>query len=199
MKIVLISGSGRKDSQSLKITTWLDRQLKNIDVETEVLDLQQIDLPIRHEDIWQDMGEKVAEDLRSSLESADGFVVVSPEWAGMASPALKNMFLYVNKAMAHKPALLATVSSGGGGAYPIAELRTSSYKNSYLTYIPEHLRITEAEDKFEDDDITQGEKGDVYLKTRAVHSLELLVEYAKALKLVRDSDAPDYETYPFGM
>ncbi len=44
--------------------------------------------------------------LREKLETADGFVVVSPEWNGMAAPALKNMFVYVRKTMAHKPATL---------------------------------------------------------------------------------------------
>ena len=200
MKIVLISGSSRADSQSLKITQWLQNQLKKQDIETEVVDLQKYALPLVHEDIWQDVAEnKAAVALRSEFDSADGFVVVSPEWHGMAAPALKNMFVYVNKTMAHKPALLATVSAVPGGSYPIAELRMSSYKNSYLNYIPEQLVIRDVNGIFNSDEINEDENADQYMKKRAIHSLKLLVEHAKALQSVRQSGVPDYKTYPNGM
>lgn len=102
MNIVLISGSSRKDSQSLKITNWLERQLNTLKIDTEIIDLQKLELPLRHVDIWQDISEvPAAKELRKVLDAADGYVVVSPEWHGMASPALKNMFLYVQKTMAH--------------------------------------------------------------------------------------------------
>ena len=200
MKIVLISGRSRADSQSLKITQWLQNQLKKQDIETEVVDLQKYALPLVHEDIWQDVAEnKAAVALRSEFDLADGFVVVSPEWHGMAAPALKNMFVYVNKTMAHKPALLATVSAVPGGSYPIAELRMSSYKNSYLNYIPEQLVIRDVNGIFNSDEIDEDENPDQYMKKRAIHSLKLLVEYAKALQSVRQSGVPDYKTYPNGM
>ena len=139
MNIVLISGSSRASSQSLKITNWLAAQLRKLNIETDSIDLQKVELPLRHEDIWQDIANvPAAIELREKLESADGFVIVSPEWHGMAAPALKNMFLYVQKTMAHKPALLTTVSATPyGGSYPLAELLIGSYKNSYLNYIPE--------------------------------------------------------------
>jgi len=55
----------------------------------------------------------------------------------MAPAGLKNFFLYAgNTALAHKPAYLVGISASRGGSYPIAELRMSSYKNSYLCYIP---------------------------------------------------------------
>lgn len=200
MKIVLISGSSRADSQSLKITQWLEKQLKKQDIATEVVDLQKYALPLVHEDIWQDVAEnKAAVALRAEFDLADGFVIVSPEWHGMAAPALKNMFVYVNKTMAHKPALLATVSAVPGGSYPIAELRMSSYKNSYLTYIPEQLVIRDVNGIFNSDEINEDENADQYMKKRAIHSLGLLIEYAKALQFVRQSGAPDYKTYPNGM
>jgi hypothetical protein len=38
--------------------------------------------------------------------------------------------------------LIIAVSGGaGGGAYPVAELRMSSYKNSRICYLPEHLIV----------------------------------------------------------
>ena len=200
MKISLISGSSRKDSQSLKITQWLDNHLKEMEVVTEIVDLQKLELPIRHEDIWEDVGKASdAKSLRVSLESADGYVVVSPEWHGMASPALKNMFLYVQHTMAHKPALLTTVSAVRGGAYPVAELRMSSYKNTFINYIPDNLIIRGVNDMFNSNSVTEGEKDDQYMKQRAVYSLKVLIEYTNALQNVRASDALDYKTYATGM
>lgn len=200
MKIIVISGSSRTDSQSLKIAEWLNRQIQKLNVQTELIDLQKINLPIQHEDIWKDIDETSdAKELRGSLEGADGYVVVSPEWHGMASPALKSMFLYVQHTMAHKPALLTTVSAVRGGAYPIAELRMSSYKNSFINYIPDNLIIRGVNDMFNSDDIKVGEKDDQYMKQRAVYSLKVLIEYTKALQGIRDSDALDYKTYATGM
>ncbi len=41
--------------------------------------------------------------------------------------------------------LIVAVSSGAGGAYPVAELRMSSYKNSRICYIPEQIIIRDVE------------------------------------------------------
>ena len=58
----------------------------------------------------------------------------------MAPAAIKNFFLCVGMPeLAHKPALACAVSAGEGGAYVIAELRMSSYKNNRVCWLPEHL------------------------------------------------------------
>ena len=50
---------------------------------------------------------------------------------------LLNIFLLCgNGEFSHKPGLIVSVSSGNGGAYPIAELRSSSYKNTHIMWIP---------------------------------------------------------------
>ena len=74
---------------------------------------------------------------------------MTPEWNGMATPAIKNFFLYFSSSVLfHKPALIVTVSAGHGGAYPVIELRSSGYKNTKLCYIPEHVIIREAANVF---------------------------------------------------
>ena len=68
--------------------------------------------------------------------------MISPEWAGMAPAHLKNFLLMCDGGeLAHKPAQLIGVSSGMGGAYPIAELRMSGYKNNFLMWLPDHMRV----------------------------------------------------------
>lgn len=200
MKIVLISGSSRANSQSLKVTKWLQKQLDNKHIETEVVDLQQIVLPIQHEEIWSEIDSlPAAVALRETLGSADGFVVVAPEWNGMVAPALRNLFVYVRHTMANKPAYLVGVSAYRGGTYPIAEMRMNSAKNSFVNYLPEHLVIRGAESFMNDNEASASDEDDAYIRARAIYGLNILEEYAKALKAVRDSGVFDYKTYTNGM
>lgn len=200
MNFVVISGSSRSGSQSLKVAKWFESKLNDLSHEATVLDLHEVNLPLAHEDIWSEIdNNKSAIAVREKLEQADGFVMVTPEWNGMAGPALKNLFHYVKMTMAYKPTYLVAVSGYRGGAYPIAELRMNSAKNTYINYIPEHLIVRGAEDLMNDLDENSGDESDQYVKKRGLYGLGILVEYAMALKSVRDSKALDFETYKNGM
>lgn len=154
LNLVIISGSHRKSAESSKVVEYIknfiqsDEKLKN-DFETHPIFLADENLPFYSDDRsaneekefqnkWQPISQK--------LKEADAFVVVSPEWHGMVPAQLKNLFLLVHKELAYKPAVLVTVSAGMGGSYPINELRTSSYKNSKICYLPEHVIIRHVED-----------------------------------------------------
>jgi hypothetical protein len=118
----------------------------------------------------------------------------------MATPAIKNFFLYANaKIMGNKPAILTSVSAGRGGRYPIAEMRMSSYKNSQICYIPQHIIVDHVNDVLNDHELTGKEKADSIIKARIQYSLKVLHEYAKAFRLVRESGVIDLENYPYGM
>lgn len=200
MNFVVISGSSRSGSQSLKVAKWFESKLNDLSHEATVLDLHEVNLPLAHEDIWSEIDNNdTAIAVRKKLEQADGFVMVTPEWNGMAGPALKNLFHYVKMTMAYKPVYLVAVSGYRGGAYPIAELRMNSAKNTYINYIPEHLIVRGAEDLMNDLDENSGDESDQYVKNRGLYGLSILVEYAMALKSVRDSKALDFETYKNGM
>jgi len=200
MKILLVSGSSRANSQSLKVTKWLESQLQKLGADSEIIDLQSVNLPLVHEDIWDDIANlPVAKNIKKILESADGFVIVTPEWNGMAAPALKNLFSYLDYEVANKPAYLVAVSANRGGAYPIAEMRMNSAKNSFISYIPEHLIVRGVKDVMNDTEIDSGEGDDQYIKRRAIYGLKILLEYTKALGMVRESGVLDYEIYANGM
>ncbi len=200
MKITIISGSGRKGSQSRKVADWMAATLKAKDITADVLDVMEEDyLPLLHEEVWGDVMGPPADKVQAKLKDADGYVVITPEWSGMASPALKNFFLYVGKAMADKPALLVGVSAPMGGMYPVAELRMSSYKNTRIVYLPEHLIIRHAEQVMNEPRPAGDNEEDSYIQERAEYALGVLIEYAKVLKPVRTSKAIDYQRYPNGM
>ena len=125
--------------------------------------------------------------ISEQLASSDAFVIIAPEWHGMVPSGLKNFFLMWGKGeLAHKPALIAAVSSGDGGAYPVAELRMSSYKNNRICYIPEQLILRNVESVLNDEGDNDAE-ADPYFRERTLFALRILHQYALALEPVRAS------------
>ena len=102
----------------------------------------------------------------------------------MATPAAKNIFLLCgNGEFAHKPGLIVSVSSGNGGAYPIAELRSSSYKNTHIMWIPENIIIRNVG---EFNPGAHGDKVPEWLDDRIDYVLKLFLAYALNMKPLRE-------------
>ena len=182
LTIALVAGSSRPNSQSAKVARYLQQRLLDLGhSSTTLIDLGSTPLPL-----WPAEDNGPWPSMQQALSSADAIVVIAPEWHGMACPAIKNFFIYASKAeLAHKPALLVGVSSGVGGAYPISELRASSYKNCRLCYLPEHLIVRHVEQVMTGD--TAANENDQRIRERADYALDVLVKYAHALKPVRTS------------
>ena len=118
----------------------------------------------------------------------------------MVPAALKNFFLVCGGAsFAHKPALPVGVSVGPGGTYPINELRTSSYKNNRLCYLPEHLIVRNCMVVMNEDASENDEGEHSYISERSLYCMRQLIAYADALARVRESGAADLTPYPNGM
>lgn len=183
LKIVLIAGSSRTDSQSAKVAGYLQERLINLK-HTEATLSTVVDLGASPLPMWPSNDTSAWTSIQPKLASADAVVVIAPEWHGMACPAIKNFFLYASKnELAHKPGLLVGVSSGIGGAYPISELRASSYKNCRLCYLPEHLIIRQVESVFNSPSAANAD--DQRIRDRADYALDILARYALALESVR--------------
>ena len=94
--------------------------------------------------------------------------------------------------------IVSVTSSLTNGAYPIMELRGSSYKNAKQIYIPDHVIVRDAEKALLGDVPTNS--NDEYLRKRIDYSLSMLGEYEKALKLMRENfTGLSHKDYPFGM
>jgi hypothetical protein len=119
----------------------------------------------------------------------------------MAPAGLKNFFLMwtAGGELAHKPALIVTVSISDGGSFPIAELRMSSYKNSRICYLPEHLIIRNVGTVFNDDPEQDNPSAQEYFEDRLIYCLEMLGEYSLAFRQIRASGKTSLETYTSGM
>lgn len=203
MKIGVIVGSHRKESQSAKVGRHLTQALCSRDgVDTWTLDLGKTPLPLWDEDLWNEGTQWSAiPALKAELDACDGFLVIAPEWHGMVPAALKNFFLLwaATGELSHKPALACAVSAGEGGAYVISELRMSSYKNNRLCWIPEQLIARHVTSICNED----ASENDVELHNsfaeRAQYALALLVAYAAALSPIRSSGLVDHKTFMNGM
>ncbi|MCK5895468.1 MAG: NAD(P)H-dependent oxidoreductase [Cocleimonas sp.] len=203
MKITIISGSPRSNSQSIKVAQHIEKALlKNQQAtETYLYSLEGNPLPLWEESIWE--GDQVWKDrlepLSAALSSSDGFVIIVPEYHGQVPAGLKNFFLMWKHELAHKPALIVAVSSADGGAYPVAELRMSSYKNNRLCYLPEHVIIRHVESVLNDNPEDNDASADRYFRDRIDWSLGILQAYASALKQVRASGVTKTDVFGNGM
>jgi NAD(P)H-dependent FMN reductase len=204
MHYVLVVGSHRTPSQSRKVANYIEKRLKkdNAKNTVDIFDLGEIDLPFWNMPMWQKDSDmrKAWAPYAKRLAKADAFVMIAPEWGGMVPAELKNLFLLADRyELAHKPALIVSVSSGRSGGYPVSELRMSSYKNTYICYLPSHVIVRKVEDVLNNQKMVKKDKGDYYIKNRMNYELQCLAEYGKALKNVRKSGVFDYKQFPFGM
>ena len=187
MNISVISASHRLESQSERVAKILGSQLNILNLKIGVfnLDLAQSKLPLwspekkNAEGIWG----KYWRDISLKLNESSGFIMVLPEYGGMATPIAKNLFLLCDDGeLFHKPGLIVSVSSGNGGAYPIAELRSSSYKNTHIMWIPENIIIRNVE---EFSPGAHGENIPEWIDDRINYVLKLFLAYASNMKPLR--------------
>ena len=202
MHITIISGSHRPNSQSSRVANYLASRLPALAsaTTTDVINLAGNPLPLWDESAWQAGSplQQLWQAYATRMRAADGLIVISPEWAGMVPPGLKNFLLFCSADdVAHKPALIVTVSASRGGAYPVNELRTSGYKNNKILYLPEHLIVREAATVFSD--AVPAHKEDTYLRERADFCLNILLAYSTACERIRQSGVTVDKKFPFGM
>lgn len=196
--ITLLVWSQRTDSQSLKVGRYLSGLLDAKAVPNTMVELSDHSLPWYDDEHNPDVSPSLRDWYAQLLNQSDAFVIISPERWGMASPALKNFFLRCKKwEMAHKPALLVGVSSGGGWAYPIAELRMSSYKNTKICYLPDHLIIRHVKQVL--NELSPTDEDDRRIRTRIDKTIDVLLAYRKAFSTMRSEDCIAVDTMPNGM
>lgn len=200
MKFAIVSASHRANSESDRIASFIANEIEQLGEIAHSISLAGNPFPLWDEERWQasQRWEELWGPTSAALSASDGIVFVVPEWGGMVPPGLKNFFLLCQSGeLAHKPGLIVSISAGVNGAYPIAELRASSYKNTRICYIPDQIIIRSCQKALQEGENNQGDDSDV--RTRIIYSLQVLREYARALALVRASGVVDLARFPFGM
>lgn len=202
MKIGIIVGSHRLNSQSKRVAQWIEKRLSSLALtqDTYTLELATAQLPLWDEGLWTgaENWKSVWQPHSNELGSCDSFIVIAPEYGGMVPPALKNIFLLCsNQELAHKPALIVGVSSGRSGNYPISELRMSGYKNTRICYMPDHMVLRGVEQLFQTEQTE--DKIELEIRSRLDYFLKLLNAYSQALAGIRASGLIDTKSFPNGL
>ncbi len=116
MRIEIIAGSARKNSVSKRVALALEQWLRTAsNHEIGILDLQEWALP-PVQSVFSSVDKTPAEfkELSQKIFDADAFILVSPEYNGSYSPAMKNLLDHFPK-QAHKPFGIVTASPGAMG------------------------------------------------------------------------------------
>ncbi|MCG9596121.1 NAD(P)H-dependent oxidoreductase [Vibrio sp. Isolate25] len=197
MKLTIVSGSQRADSQSLQVAHYLSTLANSEFAEIDILDLHQLNLPLWNEGVWSGSEEWAPwRELAQQLRSSDAFIFITPEWHGMATPALKNfLMLSTAQEMAHKPALTVSVSASVNGVYPISELRLTGSKNNHVCFLPDHLIFRNVESLLNKD----GSVNDESFQMRSEYTIKLLSAYAHALKPIHRDMLEAGKPFLYGM
>jgi azobenzene reductase len=201
MHIAIVCGSHRHPSNTRKIGDWLSSRLQELWAdEVSLFDLGEQPLPFWDPGVWkgEEKWQKAWRPIATTLQEAQALICITPEWAGMATPAIKNFLLLCTSAeVGHKPGMAVGVSASRGGTWPIAELRSSGFKNNHLCWTPEHLIIRDAENILSTPEPTT--EAEAYIRGRIDYALGILRSYGEALQGVRDSGLIDHKSYPYGM
>ena len=198
---LIIAGSYRSNSESLRISQWINRELYQ--GQAAVIDLHALALPLWDGGSLSDADMAAAiEQWQQSVEQARQLVIVAPEWHGSAPAALKNALQWsLLGSLAHKPCLLVGISAAVGGAFAISDIRASCYKNSRLLFLPEHIILRNVTDLWSLDhtDHQTPTEQEQYLRQRLQYATDQLTTYGAALGAVRAELLQGLEQFPNGM
>ncbi len=116
MKIEIISGSPRINSVTRRVTLYLKKWItQNTAHEVDIIDMKDWSVP-PVQSVWV-TAEKAPLELQPLAQrvfETDAFILVTPEYNGSYSPAMKNMLDHFPK-QHHKPFGIVTASPGAMG------------------------------------------------------------------------------------
>ncbi len=187
MNYSIICGSPRKNSESMKVCKYIEAILTHKRHEVSLIDLSSIDLS-QKKHIEQQLHEQPdVKGISNILKMSTCLVLIFPEYNGMAPTVVKDFLSFSTSGeIAHKPALLISVSSGLGGCYSLAELRMNSHQNTLICYIPNQLTIRKVGSVLNDFNEASS-KEDLETRNKIKSNLVILEEYGKALATMRES------------
>ena len=122
MKIVIIAGSPRIESLTRRVAKHLSNELsKHSNVEVNTIDMSETEIP-NLQGVWSSI-DQVPTPLQSKAQlifAADAYIIVTPEFNGSYTPALKNLLDHFPKRQ-RKAFGLVTASPGMLGGMRAAQ------------------------------------------------------------------------------
>lgn len=125
--IKILTGSVRPGRFNIQPATWIyEIAKKRSDIRVELVDLQEINLPLLDEaapPMMQQYTKDHTKKWSAQINEADGFIFVTPEYNHSVSPVLKNAIDYLFHEWHYKPVSFVSYGSLAGGARAVEHLR----------------------------------------------------------------------------
>lgn len=125
--IKILTGSIRPGRFNIQPATWIYELAKQRkDIAAELIDLETINLPFYDEPVPALMHQYAHDHTKQwaqIIDSADGYIFVTPEYNHSYSPVLKNAIDYLNLEWNNKPVSYVSYGSLAGGTRAVEHLR----------------------------------------------------------------------------
>ena len=145
-KIGIIIGSNRPKRIGGQIADWVKKTMEHPDLELEIIDLAQINLPFLDEEEIPAHGNYTKEytiQWSTTIQSYDGFVLVFPQYNWGYPAVLKNALDYLYDEWKHKPVSLIVYGGHGGFQASIAMQLVTKGLSMYNLSVNPSLEIKE--------------------------------------------------------
>ncbi len=153
--ILILAGSVRIGRKSPRVVAYFKNYIENNKLATaEVLDLKEYNFPVFDERLrFQKNPTKAMLKFSSKIKSADGIIIVTPEYNGGYPPALKNAIDLLYEEWHRKPVAIATVSDGAfGGSQVITSLQFTLWKMRAWT-VPAMFPVPKVGESFSEEGV----------------------------------------------
>lgn len=151
-KIAIISSSIRNDRKSHNVALYFENYLAHNKLATpQIIDLKEYDFPLFDAPLkFQKNPSLKALEFKNQIISADGIIIVTPEYNGSFPASLKNAIDLLYEEWRHKPIAIVTVSSGGfGGSQCLISLQFVLFKMMAWT-VPAVFQVANVQDNYDD-------------------------------------------------
>ena len=152
LKIVIISSSVRNGRNSHRVALYFKNYLEENKLSTvEILDLNKYKFPLFDERLqYQKLPAPAVVTFADKIKSADGVIIVTPEYNGGYPASIKNAIDLLYNEWHHKPVAISTVSDGGfGGSQVIISLQFVLWKIRAWT-VPAMFPVPEVTKTFDE-------------------------------------------------
>ena len=176
-KITLISGTNRAESRSSKLTQHIADIYLSLGAAPTILDLVDLPLEVFHPSVYAEKPQSFRP-WSEAVTSADGLVLIVPEYNGSFPGALKYFIdlLPFPESFEGRPVCFVGLASGGWGALRAVEHLQGvfGYRNAHI--FPKRVFLPQVGNNFQDVGILTAEL-EARLQTQAVAFLEYIQKF----------------------
>jgi NAD(P)H-dependent FMN reductase len=184
MHIVLITASVRTGRSSDRVSLFFKNFIETKKQDSvEILDLQEYNFPVFDERLkFQKNPLPKTLEFAQKIKSADGIIIVTPEYNGGYPASLKNVIDLLNEEWKRKPIALSTVSAGAfGGSQVITSLQFSLWKLQAWT-VPAMFPVPKVNESFDEKGNPSDKEGTEKRATSFLNELRWCMEAKKKME-----------------